>query len=204
MLSCSPPDLPVIQDRDIDVQVHSKQNWDIPYHNKIPSPSPSLLHHQGVIMELCRTKVVKTVTKYSVESPSKQECWHYSSCNFQVSVANGSLEFSVGSIRYLQLMRGELENTSTSDVFSKWVPIILSCVLLLAVAIVIVCVVGMSWLICIKRRNRYICVQCQLRGGHPPPTHTWNIIIFCVLAPAPESHPHAPRPITRPCPVIVT
>lgn len=77
--------------------------------------------------------------------------------DFQVTIANGSLEFSAGSIRYLRArVRGEttLTPSSSSEDISKWLPIILGGVLLLAVVIMLVGVVAMARLVCIKRRSR--------------------------------------------------
>ena len=80
----------------------------------------------------------------------------------QVSVANGSLEFSAGFIRYLRS-----ETVLRSETDFSWLLVIIGCVLLLAVAMMLVCVMTMVWLTCVMRRRYAISNSfgSQLRGG---------------------------------------
>lgn len=69
----------------------------------------------------------------------------------KVSVANGSLEYSVGSIRYLATT-----TPNNDDALTMWLPIILSSVFLLALFVILVLafIAGMIWIMRIKQQNR--------------------------------------------------
>ena len=66
-------------------------------------------------------------------------------------MANGFLEYSVGSVRYLKMP--VIEDTPTSQ--EKLLPmVVLGCVVVIAVAIVLLCFMGIICIVCIKKRNR--------------------------------------------------
>lgn len=64
----------------------------------------------------------------------------------KISVANGVLEYSVGSIRYRKIGNNEE---------LPWTPVIIGCASLAAVTALVLCLMGIVCVVCIKKRNRY-------------------------------------------------